>query len=222
MKEVLKFSLIASLIITILIFLAFYSISDDKSSNESVGESIYIEDDKPVLERNKTIRDVLIETCPNLSAGDKIEMGGLSAAYEDYLFKSCSEENICDLNREFADDISQAFIDNMVTCNEEIIPNTRYEWNPKAKKWYKPKNVREALMEKCPKQSDAGDKINKDNQATYEDYLFSACKSKETCDNKLLSADPISKAIMNANTRCGSWNINGYKWNWRNNKWNSV
>jgi chromosome segregation ATPase len=72
---------------------------------------------------------------------------------------------------------------------------------------YDIKTVKDYLMLKCPRQSDADGKINKGNDATYEDYLFSSCENSGTCDKALEDGDAVSRGLINNLVNCGNWSI---------------
>ena len=67
------------------------------------------------------------------------------------------------------------------------------------------RTVREQLVKECPPNIHAGDYIAPGNQATYEDYLFSGCKSKGTCDT--VTPDDISAGIIGKTEPCGAWDL---------------
>jgi hypothetical protein len=72
--------------------------------------------------------------------------------------------------------------------------------------------VRQMLEKECPIDANAGTKINVGNNAEREDYLFSGCKSANTCEGTM--PDPVSSAIINKTEHCGAWHLDstGYKW----------
>jgi hypothetical protein len=83
------------------------------------------------------------------------------------------------------------------------------------------KTVRQKLQEICPLDPEAGDKINKGNSATYNDYMFSGCEAAKTCDST--EPDPISKAILNKTEPCGAWILNSTRYTYDlTNKWRPM
>jgi hypothetical protein len=215
MEQAIIFGLVIFLVLLIFIYIL---IKNKKSKNNTSAEDSIDSDNKSesLNENIQTVRDVLKEKCPKQSdAGDKINKDN-AATYEDYLFSACKAANTCDKKISEADDISKALIYNVKNCGNWDIPNTLYSWNYN-NKWVKNKTVRDALIKKCPKQSDAGDKINKDNVATYEDYLFGACLDANTCDKKVSEADKVSKAIIDNVKNCGNWGIPNTNYTWNSN-----
>lgn len=83
------------------------------------------------------------------------------------------------------------------------------------------KTVRTKLSELCPKDPQAGDKINRGNAATYDDYLFSACKKANTCDS--YEPDPITEKLLRKTEHCGAWHLDsvGLWWDAPNKKWST-
>ena len=82
--------------------------------------------------------------------------------------------------------------------------------------------LRQKLIKTCP--ASGGEKrrdilyINPTNGATYDDYLFSACKAAGTCDKPVDQADAVSAKIIdvigNKRCHCGCWGLDkDYMWN---------
>ncbi len=77
--------------------------------------------------------------------------------------------------------------------------------------------LRQQLRAKCPP-TPGTDKINKDNAATYNDYLFSACTAAGNCDTvPAPPADPATAAILSMTDGCGAWSIGSGSavWAWQ-------
>ena len=67
------------------------------------------------------------------------------------------------------------------------------------------KTVKQQLETTCPRNSRANGMINIGNLATYDDYLFSACKKAGTCND--YDPDIISQGIINKKEHCGAWDL---------------
>jgi hypothetical protein len=65
--------------------------------------------------------------------------------------------------------------------------------------------VREQLVKACPKPQNAGNMIVPGTEATYDNYLFSACEAAGTCDGN--NPDEISAGIIAKTESCGAWDL---------------
>ena len=135
------------------------------------------------------------------------------ALREEYLFSGCKAASTCEKPVAEADPISQNLLN---TKNCGAWNNGNYTWDNANQRWAK--SVRQRLDETCPtslSEMRAGKVyINPTNLALRDDYLFSGCKTANTCES--VTPDPISQNLLDMKN-CGAWRNGKYRWD--TNKW---
>lgn len=187
----------------------------------------------------KTVRERLLAKCPVRADAKGMINPGNSATHSDYLFSACTAAGSCD--KVEADPISLKLLQASEHCGAWSLRSQGIEWSNARKRWeekdftvtpetkvedgstdkkaIETKTTQSRLMEKCPRRSDANGMINKGNLASYENYLFSACKEAGSCDKG--TPDFISQKLLDMKEHCGAWDIKSQNIKWNNSlkKW---
>lgn len=77
--------------------------------------------------------------------------------------------------------------------------------------------TRQLLMQKCPQNPNAGDRITVGSRAGYKEYLFGACEEKKTCDSFI--QDPVSAALLKMSEPCGALHLKSQQLVFVNDMW---